>query len=156
MSQLIAGLDPNNTPKPLLLDSNGNVLITDGTLNQNKTEQLFSLTGRTTSYLTDIITNTHYRGGLIIFTISAVPGVHTVQFTLRMSNNAELTTSLILQDDAQVGTITRRILVYPGAINTNGAFDKVGSFPMPAKSKIQIVHNNTGAFSYECDIHWIR
>lgn len=151
MTRLIQGIDSNNIPRTLLVDANGSPIVTKGGNMQNTVSQLISETDKTTTTITGLLTNQDYRGAIYYFRVSAVPGVDTVQFKMFMLNNDADESALVLQDDAQVGTGARRILLYPAAINTHAGFDKIGSVPLPYYYKIQILHSGGGAFSYYVD-----
>ncbi len=93
-------------------------------------------------------TNLSANGIAIIFDITIVPGTDTVQLIVQGKDPASGKYIDFFADAAQVGVVTRTVIIHPNVGAAADGVDNTRSYPIPRTWRVRIVHVGTGNFTY--------
>jgi len=121
----------------------------------NTTATALASAARTATTSSSDLTNFNAVGVYIFFSITAVPGVHTVTLTVTAKDPIAGTYETLLTGSAESTTATKCYLLYPGAGAAANGVDVVNAFPIPRTWRVTVTHSAGSSFTYSVGIAYI-
>jgi hypothetical protein len=92
--------------------------------------------------------NYNARGVLVVFDVTAVPTVNTVNCQIQAKDPVSGKYVTLADSGAQATAGTYTILVYPGATDTDTKLTAKNDIPLPRTWRVNVVHSAATNFTY--------
>lgn len=92
--------------------------------------------------------NYNSKGILVVFDVTVVPTIDTVQLILQAKDPASGKYIDLFVDATQVAVVTRSVIIRPGTGAAADGIDATRDYSVPRTFRIRIVHVGVGNFTY--------